>query len=868
VFQEKINMTKVKQVYLTKEELFNFIQKLKLHRERYDTALSLTDFIKDERELINTDNIIYQANISNINLDEREVADLRGSDLSFVNFGDKDKNKIYNKQWVISGLYGKDNHLFRPTNLQGASFLAGCTFDGVSFRGADLGKRTITSDQFKRCNFKDSLFDPSNPQLMIVKVGEKELKNYIKLRYKHPVHVSAMGSFSDYISYTKRHLLSDGIKVVADLSDQVIDGNNINLDGIDLSGALLENTTLKNVRVESLIMRDCGVVQIKFDDCKINRLDIRGSNIDQYLGTNYINSMEFIGKTSFDEVRLSSSSVYKSFPCTTPIFDPCYIKGKSSFKIVDDRIVAQVPDLGRYRKCTIEDIKEYAKECQESEAVLSSSIFSSHGIKDQLQSFRNFLIKKHNLEGDFIPDMSGLVLDKLNLSYGNWGKCDWSRCSMVETRWDYSNLEYSNFSNSSFEGNIPGWGMGWFERKYSTSFKGTLLTGGIFDNASGKCAIFTEAEMNGVFAIGANFREAVFDKSQAKNSNFSYAHMELVKAKGMDASNSIMRDVLFIYGDAPKAKLNYSTLDGTVFNYTNLRGAEVKYASAVGSSFSDVDATNADFTGTKLWANVSRMKLKGAKLDHVENSEWEIEPGVFWGLFGDSEPHIDERTKCEKMVDSTNALDMQEKSARVKQDVKRMGSSKWRWGVFTAAKTIDKILGGNLFKSLASTIFDLADHKWITGACVVVAPIALMLVAKFAMTHLTGTTIATMLLSMTALPTVSIAAATGVAAAIWFTGAGSDSKEVKGMQARKVEFQRLHPNSIVYSPEIMPEIEINVESSKVLHRKVTTEKAGGHFVDHVENGSHNSVKKVHGKYTEALAREAKAGTDVSVKKPG
>jgi hypothetical protein len=220
------------------------------------------------------------------------------------------------------------------------------------------------------------------------------------------------------------------------------------------------------------------------------------------------------------------------------------------------------------------------------------------------------------------------------------------------------------------------------------------------------------------------------------------------------------------------------------------------------------------------------------------------------------------------MVDSANALDMQENSAKVKQDVKRMGSSKWRWGVFTAARTIDKVLGGNFFKSVASTIFDLADHKWITGACAVVAPIALILAAKFAMTHMAGTTIAAIFLSMTALPTVSVGVSVGVAAAIWFTGAGSDSKEVKGMQARKVEFQRLHPNNTVYSPEIMPEIEVNAELSEVLHKKVATEKVGGHFVDHVEISSHNPVKKVHGKYTEALAREAKAGTDISIKKPG
>ena len=130
------------------------------------------------------------------------------------------------------------------------------------------------------------------------------------------------------------------------------------------------------------------------------------------------------------------------------------------------------------------------------------------------------------------------------------------------------------------------------------------------------------------------------------------------------------------------------------FNYTNLQGAEVRYASAIGSSFCDVDATNADFTGTKLWANVSRMNLKGARLDNVENSEWEIESGIFGGLFGDHEPYVDERTKCEKMVDSTNALNLQEKSAKVKQDVKRMGSSKWRWAVFAAARALDRSLGG------------------------------------------------------------------------------------------------------------------------------------------------------------------------------
>ena len=700
---------------------------------------------------------------------------------------------------------------------------------------------------------------------MIVKVGEKELQNYLKLRYKHPVHISAMGSFSDYVSYTKRHLCSDGMKIVADLSGQVIDGTKVNLDGADLSGTLLEKTTLKNVNVGSLIIRDCGVAQVKFDHCKIARLDLRGTNTEQHLGVSFVNSVKFIGDTSFGEVKLRVSSIDKTFPCSTPIFDSCYVRGKPSFKVVDGKIVAAVPDLGRYRKCTIEDIKEYAIEYQESEAVLSSTAYSSHAVKDQLPSFRNFLIAKYDLKGDFIPDASGLALDKLNLSYGNWGKCDWSKCSMVETKWDHSNLEHSSFNSCSFDGHMPGWGMGWFERKYEASFKGALLTGGNFDNVRGRCAIFTGAIMNLVSAVGSNFAEAMFDKVQAKNSNFSYAHMELVQAKGMDASNSIMRDMFFMYGDAPEAKLNYSRLDGAIFDYTDLRRAEVKYASAVGASFSNVDAADANFTGTKLWANVSRMNLRGARLDHVENSGWEIEPGILAGLFGDCDPYIDERTKSDKMVDSTNVLKTQERSAIVKQDVKRMGNSKWRWALFAAAGALDMALGGHFFKDKAATICDLADRKWTLATCTIIAPIALALAAKAVVTYVAGVTVAALFMSSAIVPIVAVGVIAGLAAATWYTGAGQDSKEVKNIQARKVEFEKLHPDGAhLRAPEVVKAVAKDAEVSPAPQKKVAVETVVGKtvrsFVDRVTGRGHPHAKKAtHGKHTEALASKERTG---------
>ncbi len=805
----------VEQIYLTKEELFKFIEELKLHRGHDGSQLSLSDFIKHERKLTDTDKTVYQANIGKVVLEEGELADLRGADLSFVRFCDKGESKTYNGQWNFYGFYSKSGKLLSSTNLQGAVFPEKCLLDGISFHGADLGKIAITSDQFKRCSFKGALFDPSNPQIMIVKVGERELKAYIKLRHKHPVHMSAIGSFSDYISYTKRHLCSDGIKIVADLSGQIIDGTKINLDGADFSGSLLENTIFKNIECESLIMRDCGVAQAKFDNCKINRVDFRGTKTQTGLGFNSLSSIKFTGGTKLGEVKLSTLD-YNS-PFATPIVDSCYIKGSSSIKIVGDRIVTHVPDLGKYRKCTIEDIQEYAKQCQESEQVLSSVGFLSNLVKEQLQSFKEFLSVKYGLEGDFIPDASGLVLDKLNLSYGNWGKCNWSRCSMVETNWDHSNLSYSCFNDSSFDGYTPGFGMSIFERAYHTSFKGAILTGSNFDGVRSRAAIFTGAIMNLVSAIGANFVEARFDKVQARNSDFSYSHLELVKAREMDASNSIMRDVFFIYGDAPAAKFNHSTLDGAVFNYANLRRAELKYVSAVGACFKHVDARDANLTGSKLWANVSRMNLGGARLDHVENSGWEVEPGILNGLFGDSDPYIDENTKADRMIGGDKALGVQEKVAYAKQDAKAIGNSKWRWALYAAAGALDMGLGGRFFRNMALAVCDLANHKLLVAGCAVAVPLALTLIAKTAMTHIAGATLATLFMTASIVPIVAVGAVAGVAAAAWYIGAGTDSKEVRDVQARKVEFKELHPeNAHLHAPKIVKRAAKEVSASPVL----------------------------------------------------
>ena len=110
-------MAIVKQVYLTEAELFKFTKELNLHRAKHGTALSLTDFIKHDRGLADTDDTVYQANIGKVILKEGEVADLRGADLSFVRFCDEGESKTYNKQWNFYGFYNKDGKLAVATNL-------------------------------------------------------------------------------------------------------------------------------------------------------------------------------------------------------------------------------------------------------------------------------------------------------------------------------------------------------------------------------------------------------------------------------------------------------------------------------------------------------------------------------------------------------------------------------------------------------------------------------------------------------------------------------------------------------------------------------------------------------------------------------
>jgi uncharacterized protein YjbI with pentapeptide repeats len=776
--------TTVKQLYVTREEILAFSTLLQAQRTQHpkSEALNLNSFIMEQRGLSNSESIIHQANLDQIALHDDDCIDLRGADISFIRFCDDDTKKTFKrKQWQLDGFYDGQDKLKQVTNLQGAVTPPGCIFKGFSFAGCDWGKRTLNSEQFPMCSFKGSVYDPSLPQVMVVKVGIKELQNYIKLRNKHPVHASAIGSFSDYISYTKRHLCSENTKIVADLSGQIIDGTKISIDGVDLSGTLLDKTIFKNVTADNFIMRDCGIATPIFKNCRINNIDLRGT---------YANKMTFAEGTAFAAAIISAAIAPIGFPCAKPTLDPCYIRGQSSLKLVDGKVVRHDPTVGKYYKCTIADIKEYAEQCQQSEGVLTGVITSATSVESSLPSFRDFLRNKYKLKEEFIPDASGLVLDRLNLSYGNWGRCNWSRCSMVETVWDYSNIGYSNFGHTIFNGNIPAWGMGWFEREYKTSFRNTILTGSNFDNAQGRCAIFSKSSMDGVSAIDGDFTEGVFNEASVRDGNFSYSYMTLVQAIGMDATNSIMQNVHFMYAEALRAIFNGSRVDGTSFDYSNMQEVKMRYASAVGTSFYAVDATGMDCTGTKLWANITRMKMAGMTLEHTDVTEAIEAAGR---LFGRWEAELDASTNCSHMISSDKAFDLQRRSAEERQHQQTIGHSAFRQKLFTFAKAADYLCGTKVFSKTVEALCSLADHKLVTAACMVITPIVALALTNGALNYAVGTGATLVLMSGLAVPLTITGIAAGTAVAVWATGAGKDSEEVRLAKAAQVQFRALHP---------------------------------------------------------------------------
>ncbi len=821
-------MTRIIQIYITKEELLEFSLILKVQRENHgidQDSLNLEMFIKKKRRVHDSEDLVYQGNLGQVTLADGESIDLRGADLSFIRFCDDVVRKTFiAKQWQLGGFFNsKTGELKQVTNLQGAFTPSGCEFHDMKFAGSDWGKKILNSSQFKMCNFRGSIYDPSLPQIMTVKVGTKELRSYLALRRKSPVHASARASFSEYLSYTKRHLCSDNTKIVADLSGVVIDGVSLDLNGADLTGSILQGTQFKNITATGVIIRDCETSGMIIENSHFSALDLRGSEVAK---------IKFTDNTRLDSPKFSTGTLFSSFIGVgsildkfvfTPLFDPCYLKGQVSAKLIDGKIVANIPDVTKYHPCTVDDIKEYAQQCQENKSVTSNIITSANDVLTILPSFREFLRAKYKIVDDFVPDASNLNLDDLDLSYSNWGRCNWNGCIMIKTKWDYSNLESSYFGRTLFSGHKPTFRfLEWLEGKaYHTSFVNTNLEGAIFDESMGRYADFSNAIMNYVSAIDCDLRQTIFDGVKAIGSVFSGTFMMETHAHYLDATRAIFCGVSFHNSDAYRATFNEAKLDFAVFDNANLSEVKARYVSALSTSFHGADVTGGDLTGTKLWANISRMKLGGTKLDHVDMSEAIIDISM---LFGRYEPECDDKTKCTKIIDGEEALKIQKIVCKEKQYTQKISDSSWRRILFNMSKSLDWMCGGEYFKRSAAIIIDLSDNMIITGVCIISSPILLHTAGKIGLEFVLGSSISSFFMGSVALPLGAVGVCAGVATAMWLTRAGQDSQDIKDVAAKYEKYMAIHSkeNQALKAKDVVPQ-SITKSISKALGRKHATE---------------------------------------------
>jgi uncharacterized protein YjbI with pentapeptide repeats len=293
-----------------------------------------------------------------------------------------------------------------------------------------------------------------------------------------------------------------------------------------------------------------------------------------------------------------------------PIYDPCYLPGSSD---------ALASHITVYREFAAEDVREFADHCNQ--------LKDENTPTDQLPSFRQFMKDKHQIDQDFIPDLSGLDLRNLDLSDLNFERCNFAHALLSGSTLDRGNFKNCNFSGADLSKKAGGW---WY--------KAATLISAIMDGSDFTCAELTgvnaeHASLNDVRAINLSADNFNIEHARANGANFCGSWLYGLKAKSLEAIGINLSHVFGKKGNYDRATLtsanmaygdfSLSSFDQTEMDYANLLGANLRKSKLKQTSLEHARLA-ADISG----ANLFNLALEGADLAGLFHQEESNEPTI------------------------------------------------------------------------------------------------------------------------------------------------------------------------------------------------------------------------------------------------
>lgn len=201
-------------------------------------------------------------------------------------------------------------------------------------------------------------------------------------------------------------------------------------------------------------------------------------------------------------------------------------------------------------------------------------------LKKGVEIWNNWRDRKQNV----IPDLKGVDLSDLNLSFINLRKTMLSNANLNKTKLIGADLEGASLINTDLVG-----------------------------------ADLSEAKINK--AIGhANFRNAILYKAQIHNSLLSQSDFYCSNLEKASIFNSYVSRANFSYANLRYAKLTYSTLMESNFEKADLENSEIERATLCFSKFQGSNLFNANFKHSDLLmsdltgSNLKNADFQGANL--------------------------------------------------------------------------------------------------------------------------------------------------------------------------------------------------------------------------------------------------------------
>ncbi|MFN7038708.1 MAG: pentapeptide repeat-containing protein [Alphaproteobacteria bacterium] len=499
-------------------------------------------------------------------------------------------------------------------NFAGANFINSKFINNIKLINVNFGSIDLSQKLFENADLSKAKFDPTNSNIFMYQVTNKQLNEYLKLKATN----FEIGSLNDYLSNILRHRYPENTIIVADFSNKTI--ANLDLSNADFTGSNFTATKFKNIVGQNTVFRDCEFDNALFEQTALKFPDFRGSCLTKVTGEAVlINAKLSLSESSeigiaYDEDDFDQVGPYTVFKDKTELgfisknisiegaeLDPCYVKGSGNTSILASQ------------KISLFEIDVYLKYCNEN--------------AKEIKSFKDFYTKRHGLEGDnanFIPDFSRLDLSGRDFSNSNFTKCNFAYANFAEAKLENANFEGSNFTGANLSGKSAT-RLSWFNYKLWGEDKYLNAKGANFNNCNLTLAKFDYinlegAQMHNIIAKSASLVASILKGAIAPNAIFKYGILDRVNAANLQAPKGNFNSASAYKGNFHKANLKGGNFDDAEFSSADLSEADLSNASLVHTNLMLADLKKAKLKGAKLNADISGTDLRGTDLEDCDIS--------------------------------------------------------------------------------------------------------------------------------------------------------------------------------------------------------------------------------------------------------